>query len=241
MILSYVALSDVRSVSQVCKLWYKCFKKAAFWTRHVKMYLRPLLCKELPANDVEHVLSLFHPFMWKMCSMENRLGWLYKRNNPVNLEFSDSTVKMNIYLYAVGLEAQFKKLDGQWYLFRLCFGSYKRLDTKSVLDGNSHVYVFYKPGEHPYFCGPVHLQYRCKNDQKLQSRIKCKTVEGHIFEGQCSLHNQLPHGKGKWTFADGTTLTGDRVAYDGAPHGVGRDDEAEWFAGERLEKKRQKI
>jgi hypothetical protein len=55
--------------------------------------------------------------------------------------------------------------------------------------------------------------------------------------------NLTPHGKGTWRFADGTTLTGDNVAFDGLPHGTGINQDGKeetWFAGEKREKKRRR-
>ena len=44
----------------------------------------------------------------------------------------------------------------------------------------------------------------------------------------------LPHGKGVWTFADGTVFEGNNVAFYGFPHGRG-DGDITYFAGRRAD------
>jgi len=80
-----------------------------------------------------------------------------------------------------------------------------------------------------------------ENGHRISRTVDYKTNEGHHFRG--GFRAGLPHGAGKWTFADGTTLTGENVAFQGVPHGKGgQEGEEEYFAGERLiDAKRRKL
>lgn len=64
---------------------------------------------------------------------------------------------------------------------------------------------------------------------------------GDRFFGKTYQETDEPHGAGKWTFADGTTLTGDNVAFAGKPHGKGQPGETEYFAGEPVHKRARYI
>jgi len=62
-------------------------------------------------------------------------------------------------------------------------------------------------------------------------------AKGVRFEGSLFNDTNEPHGAGKWTFADGSTLTGDNVAFNGVPHGKGVEGEQDYYAGEPLLKR----
>jgi hypothetical protein len=81
------------------------------------------------------------------------------------------------------------------------------------------------------------ILYRRKNGDVYEG-------EPWVKEAQNNWLDITPHGKGTWRFADGTTLTGDKVAFDGLPHGSGVNQDGKeetWFAGEKREKKRRKM
>lgn len=80
--------------------------------------------------------------------------------------------------------------------------------------------------------------YTNLNHDKMEMSI---STERYQFIGKGVLRDgiAIPHGAGQWTFKDGSTLTGDNVAFDGLPHGKGLSGEDEYFAGEPLNKKRK--
>ena len=86
--------------------------------------------------------------------------------------------------------------------------------------------------------GCIYIRKRWQNPNSAE--IVYLTEEGHKFKGEAILGengNYIPHGAGKWNFIDGTTLTGNNVAFAGVPHGTGKEGEDSYFAGENKKRK----
>lgn len=247
--LSYVSISDVYNMIRVCKAWHACMEKPEFWTRHVRWRVQEALKhdKQFSEDDRRMIINEFHPFKWTDISMQTRLEWLFRQNDSsfrIQIEWSVDflVVSLNISpkTTSYGLSMEFKRqtvCDKLWpqSMFN---GIFTRENGKWVNHGPSVMTFYSTPFNKWLDFGIRHMEYARDVCQSCVGSYRL--LNGYQFEGECDVNTCKPHGKGKWTFPDGTTLTGDKVAYDGEPHGVGQDDEAEWFAGERLEKKRLK-
>lgn len=69
--------------------------------------------------------------------------------------------------------------------------------------------------------------------------ITYETKDGIRFVGSTDDNdvNMLPHGSGTWTFPDGSTFSGDSVAFEGVPHGIGtwnNNCKVEFIFGKRI-------
>lgn len=167
--------------------------------------------------------------------MQRQLEWLFVKSLfPVKYANIDSP---HFYIGRDDVDYQFSvkffKSDS-WIPEKITSGYYKKINTKWVLNGT---HILYLECGDP-FC-PLFTRITYDNDKAIKRYIECTTPEGHRFVGDSLAEKVWPHGGGQWTFADGTTLTGDRVAFDGLPHGEGREGETRWFAGEPMKKKRK--
>lgn len=245
--LSFITLWDVRNVMLVCKAWHACSQRADFWSRHVDAYLRkmPTLLKHLSSKEMDAFCLLFHPFIWKQASMKQKLWWLFSSGRwrlfvgeitktEIHIRISPDQQPFELGSIIDRSSMTFKEY---WYceFKKDAEGKWTRHGIEDLTYGSGSNRIWFEK-----FLS-VHRFSVFNNGTMTSSTIECSTVEGHHFEGECFLTEYKPHGKGKWTFADGTTLTGDNVAFDGKPHGVGQDGEAEWFAGVCLPNKRRKI
>lgn len=247
--LSYVSLSDIFNVIQVCKTWYACMQRPEFWTRHVRKRVEEKLIRKnmFTRNEISFIVETFHPFLWKHASMEQRFRWIFcRRKDKFSLSITkDDFISLYISPVGIGFDNGFKFVPehefGQVYLDMVSESKYVQSPhTKEWLD---HGKCYQRKCESPkntwLRSGDYDLVY--ENGLLKECYGYCILSNGFIYEGNCDLYRSRPHGKGKWTFPDGTTLTGDDVAYDGLPHGKGQDDELEWFAGHRVDTKKRKM
>lgn len=243
LILSHVPLSSVKSVILTCKQWYECFKRADFWTKHVHRKLKPFYEENFPAlssNEISQLLNSFHPFMWRDESMKVQLEWLFVVNwVPAKFKKFDTIPCFWLSSENVGyqLDVVFDKLEtGAWAPNVISSGHFKKKAHEDKWVEHGLYITFIRKGEP--LC-PIYDRKTCIDGKTITRYIECTTPKGDCFFGQSLLEKVWPHGAGRWIFSDGTTLTGDHVAFDGLPHGEGREDETPYFAGEPRKKKRK--
>ncbi len=244
-ILSFVDKGDIFNVMCVCKQWLKASKERGFWEQHQRemvvsmvkdMEYMHQLCLTRPV--MQHVFYYFDFFAFKDYGPKEFFGHLFK-----NCKYDDSGnyVKWVNGEFYIRLEAMCSDLvkvrfaiqythDGQWVSWSTRQKHMKRfknhgLRTFRFLGGKVE--------------GTVYASNWVYRNGKFIRNFDNVIImpNGDRFDGQCFEMTDNPHGAGKWTFADGTTLTGDSVAFDGKPHGKGHPDEAEFFAGEPVHKR----
>ena len=233
-ILNYTDLKDTLNVIMVCKKWYQASRLNHFWRERI---LEGFGKYAKTDQEYELLKTHFDVFLVKEQPFREKLEWLFMKN-PTKIDYNDEvsgdydysfhiTPENKLYELAIYINSILKNKKQRYFL------SKRNNKGNWDLDGLD-VYYYYDKTE---------LKYSKKIQRGGEWYIEWDSKQGHSFKGGALNYNILkPHGAGKWTFLDGTTLTGNNVAFDGIPHGVGAADEDEYFAGEKVNRnKKQKI
>lgn len=239
-ILSLVDREDIFNVVRVCKDWHRASQERAFWQRHqhemvmsliTSMEKKYQLC--LTRSFLREALYYFDFFVFKEYGPRIFFGNSKCASRAVYYHQGELWISLTANVsdsHKVRLQILFDDKN-QWVA---CSEESWRFGSANVIDGlrttrflggevSSCVYAtnrIYKRGEYVRNFDNVFI-----------------FPNGDRFDGEFFKDEEIPHGKGKWTFADGTTLTGDKVAFDGLPHGQGQEGEQGYFAGEPLQKR----
>lgn len=225
-LLSFTENRDIFNVIQVCHKWYAAFKLPTFWEPRIER----LAMKLRPRKLIMSFFQQMDNFGIVSESLDSQCRWIVHRN--YNLSFS-----VNSFMFS-----------------RPIFGNQSL--TYLFVD-NTIVQYSIKPRpeypknkeymeEHLFRNQPYGIFYACIPWQhgsvitSISLLIEYRAQDESLWNGYSTIVKEYdwdkikPHGKGKWTFSDGSTFQGDAVAFDGVPHGTGVDQDGhqvEYFAG----------
>jgi hypothetical protein len=235
-ILNYTDLKDTLNVIMVCQKWHQASRLKHFWRERILEGFG-----EYATTDQEYELlkTHFDVFLVKEQPFREKLEWLFMKD-PVDIYRGDAvksdydflfhvTPRSEPYVLSISINTMTKSYVHRYFL------STRDSSGKWVAAGLDVNY---------YNNDTKELKLSKKIQPGGEYYIEWVSKQGHLFKGSAMIFNKhiIPHGAGKWTFLDGTTLTGNNVAFDGIPHGVGAADEDEYFAGEKVNRnKKQKI
>lgn len=217
-ILSLTQLSDTITVSLVCKQWNAALRFPQFWTKRIKQKASTYIIPQ-KIRDMMQTLDFFIGDMEHM-TLKNRLDFLF--NSKFHITYGSNWIEI---LNREGTFRQsFEKDLVQHEQITIVNGNVKRngLIKSYVLD-NSFPLKYYSFNHHEL------------EKEKVDKYAFCIFIyeNGVSFQGNSKLtidwESLKPHGKGTWTFIDGTTLSGEYVAQYGFPHG------GSYFMGIRFE------
>lgn len=224
MIFGHIPFKDIKNIPLVCRYWYNLFKEPEFWNPFLK---RKLTQKDTPEIAYDASVYLKHPKV----TLKHAFGWMFEsKGNPHweanDFELSDITFASFSFEKDGKTPAIFVITDDDG--IRNCLVLLKNTIIKSYR---------YRKFPINFFDGNFEM------------------VCGTRFFGEISnnefIEHMKPHGKGIWTFPNGSTFSGDKVACEGVPHGKGifkrnendEGTEVEFDFGHRVTKsyKRRKI
>ncbi len=221
---SFININDIKHIPLVCKNWNKIFKTSEFWQPFVERKLQeyPLCCQN--AN-----------FFFKYSpSFRRSFDWIFDKNE--NIKWQKNNTSGIIFLY-LGNSTTIELDNTFSYVLNIV---YNNPTTTNI----SEKYTFTDCLKY----------YSFTNNPFEVHKIKfTRSDDGISFEGKSNDNEQiekydklLPHGSGTWTFPDGSTFSGDNVAFEGVPHGKGiwnGKEQVEFEFGVRIKEgyKRRKI
>ena len=234
-ILNYTNLKDTRNVIMVCQKWYQASRLKHFWRERI---LEGFGKYAKTDQEYELLKTHFDVFLVKEQPFREKLEWLFLRNS-VDIYRGDAvkgdydflfhvTPRNEPYVLSISINTMTKSYKHRYFL------STRNSKGHWVADGLDVI----------YYNDAMELKFMKQIQLDAERYIEWISKQGHLFKGSGVNFNKIlkPHGAGKWTFLDGSTLTGDNVAFDGVPHGVGAADEDKYFAGEKVNRnKKQKI
>ena len=246
-LLSFIDRRDICNVMRVNKRWYNASKTKTFWKPH---YTRALLeaisimeAKEklcLTKAMKRRIVSTFDPFVFR--EYKNRPDLLLRfcwRRQSYTWDLEVRFRRTNVYVCYIS-----KLADRSNVTFGFIFNidhvkagseEYKYPDPKSdpIDHGLSTCRRWSFVHGDPTIYMPLYNRRFVDGICKASVGI-CIAKNGTTFYGNLMVDKPIPHGKGKWTFIDGTTLTGNNVAFAGRPHGNGMIGEISYFAGQPI-------
>ena len=235
-ILNYTNLKDTLNTMMVCKKWYKASRLERFWRERI---LKGFKKHTKSVQEYEVLKTHFDVFLIKEQPFKTKLEWLFF-SDSAQVGRGDNVFKnYNLYL-------RISLWDVESYELIITFNTItKEKMTKYNVICKNNTGKWVKSGlDVCYIDNSLPLKYIKRIHPSKQCDIEWVSTDGHIFKGDglCFNDTVQPHGGGKWTFLDGTTLTGSNVAFAGHPHGVGAADEDKYFAGKKVNRnKKQKI
>jgi hypothetical protein len=238
-VLSFCTLGDVRAIKLVCKKWCEATENKTFWKRFVEQRVE----KQLK----DRKKPIFDNFCFPQETLRNQTEWLFRRGYGA-FSSGDYSGESKRYWFHRQSSMAFRAkwiCDENGIVIECSYGEFTRkyqMETFNYLrNGISHFY---------YLCSYGVLEINCDVIQEniLPQKLRKFVYRGEddtLFEGEGMLladREKLAHGGGLWKFADGTTFSGDNVAFAGKPHGHGIDQDGkavEYFSGEVVYKKRK--
>jgi hypothetical protein len=218
--LSHVAISDIRSCWLTCKAFAKAITtRQHFWKRHVQAHLMHVATALFPTHigfEALKVIPLFDTFASpKPETLREQVQFLFMKDkrNFVDMYFSVKREYINI---------DRQSGSGKVLSFAIKHAAMKVL---SIGIYESAVGIFdCKKGEYFEKCqnddgSGHHLLIWQKGVAQFSQDLPLKSINarwtGAVYDKDDS--PVVAHGKGKWTFADGTVLEGEHVAEYGKP------------------------
>lgn len=213
----------------MCKKWCGATRLKHFWKHHIRKALVDDLIAHNESLDDMRSWTEFDPFYSDNLSFKQSTYWMFAKGN---IEVGQKN-SLRIYDDETRSSALTYYPETQKYVFgnvvydknkkRYVYNGYTRVDMFKVKNTIA-VEWYYENGEAR---GAHYLKYRCNN--------------GDMYEGECVMlcrkkdksYSAIPHGKGKWTFIDGTVMSGKNVAHFGMPNGEG-DEGVNYFMGVRI-------
>lgn len=230
-VLNYTDLRDTLNVMRVCKKWYDASRLQHFWRQRI-LYALKKHCELFDHTQYNFLEKHFDVFVMKEMPFKHQLEWIF-RQNRFNFIFKRGYFEEGRYLARCWFNNTNHYDKYQWQFYyndKTC--RYRFTYLEKNLNGIEIHRMF------GFNLGCIYISNISQNPNS--AKIVYLTEEGHKFEGNAILgqnHEYIPHGAGKWNFVDGTTLTGNNVAFAGVPHGNGKDGEDSYFAGENKKRK----
>ena len=243
-ILSMVDKKDVLNVMCVCKQWLKAAQQDGFWKLHQRAKVLQLLgqleemkrMSFLPRFKRE-ALQYLDMSVFQHYGVRERYCFLFAKHGALQNQdigwhqICGIDMKIVVELNATHVIEFVLDLErGLWSAISTekLKSSLKKdgLKVGRFLGGTKHGTLYLKQS---VFENGVFV--------KNFDNVIIDDAKGVRFEGNLFNDTNQPHGAGKWTFADGSTLTGDNVAFNGVPHGKGAEGEQDYYAGEPLLKR----
>lgn len=232
-ILNFTELKDTNKIMRICCKWYEASRLSVFWKDRIATKFRKFIKDDI---HFEFVKKHFNLFLFTEVPFKDKLGWMFDRTTPY---FREKNKEDDFkYMFSVSpqkpYEHNFYFNDNlNKYAIRCSYSKKSLKSNKWISDGLDITNWFNRS------YGVITRKF---NAPKKVCCITYITKEGHHFEGNASVDDLVPHGGGKWTFLNGSTLTGEKVAFAGEPHGIGQDGEDDYFAGEKkIKRKKRKI
>jgi hypothetical protein len=218
-VLGNIDYKDIKEVLHVCKYWNALFGTPEFWQPFVERKLKEFpLCVQSASMYFKTATSLKQGFDWIFVK-GYQIRWDKKLKDTLLL-----SAKSSIRLCAE------RDCVHRIQYFIMDNISKKIITKKSCLKW---------------------YEFQAKPFEVLS--MLYVTEDGIQFFGKSNDNNDiksyddfLPHGQGTWTFTDGSTFSGDNVAFEGVPHGKGMwngKEKVEFEFGRRVKEghKRRKI
>jgi len=207
LLLSFIELKDVRNCMRVSKLFYEATKKDQFWNRFIKQRLENALVepKFIP------IIGNFYFPEYLTENFKTRYEWLFRKLYlKCSLTYKKTFQIERFTDWGIGrvirLKIDVESLKIHWLELHdidyIVFKDLRGIDAK-----NRHVIDLLLKNEYVYSSGEI---------KKILGRISKYNAK---WIGSCIRIDKIyhPHGRGKWTFDDGTILEGDNVAKNGEP------------------------
>lgn len=235
-------LEDTKSIMRVCSQWFAATQLREYWM--------PFIRNALQEKRLDKWVNLVNPFLFQTLSLREKVGWLFSKRDIWEETARDAGFYCLIIPYSFNMEMTFIINDATPTHLSMSYTN-PRFKESGYVQGET----WFPTPEKSGMLWQKHLRDYKGDDDPTQhiSTIfyKLDLPEPMFYEGE-GVDNK-PHGKGVWrsSFEPNSTiiLQGDRVAWDGLPHGVGIDGEGrtvEYWAGERVERdeetnKRRKV
>lgn len=206
-LLSFIDLKDVRNCMRVSKLFYEATKKNQFWNRFIKQRLEDALVEP---KFITVIGNFYFPeYLRETC--KTRHEWLFKKLYlKCSLTYKKTFQIERFTNYGMGkvirLKIDVESLKIHWLEYHdIPYNMFK--DLKSFDAKSRHTIDLLLKNEYFYSSGEI---------EKISGTISKYDAK---WIGSCIQINKIyhPHGKGRWTFDDGTILEGDNVAKNGEP------------------------
>jgi hypothetical protein len=245
------AWRDAKRIALVCKRWADLVRGTAFWARAIERSLKwPPKAKPAELALFKRYWSPFSNPHWKQ--REDQLGWLF--NSGLWQSKAEKEAPCELHLL---LKSRDRLRCCQWMIYYCGESSNASLRSfigQVIANGDGKAVWNFQPTmewatsriniyTHPTFAGAIHTA-----DHKIpfigylewiNPRLGVRWVGQGLDLDAKSERSIVPHGKGTWTFADGTTLSGDKVAVAGHIFDGGKVySKVEWAANDA---KRQKL
>ena len=209
LIFGHVDFSDIPQLFLVCKRWNALGKCAKFWQPFVAKRLAPFPVKGITAGML---FSLFEE------NVNEAFGWIFDSKEL------GKTRRQRYYFDLYKHAGFYTDLHGNVTQFE----RHENIKIKYSVQTVTTIQRLFGSGN-----GVFKLQIAKDSARRLImiKWIEYKTPDGVYFKGSAVFNEQngnhgdfeniIPHGAGCWTFPDGSTFSGDNVAYGGLPHGFG--------------------
>jgi hypothetical protein len=215
LIFDHLDIKHMRSLMSVCKRWNEVTQDNRFWSLLIK--------KKIP-KDLCRYSELFDVNSYKSNSNRNSFCWIFQKNvdftflNGKEWLHSTKSLLIGAFIFHYNEKNELEALLK--YTFYLC----DWFDVIYMKTGISGVKSMYIVRDRP-------------------SKIKYKDESGLCWEGECrhndgNYHDIVPHGEGLWIFPDNSEFRGGFVAFEGFPHGKGRDsfgNHIEYYFGHKVD------
>ena len=234
-VLGYTALSDTKWVAQVCRSWFAATRKPQFWSRRIAEKLKAIAATR-PQDTLERSLIMrFNTFCFPTETLRAQVEWLFRREwfNVINISQHIGTlISFERYVSDQWSHCVCNSFlrSGQLYCYSTCeYGERRRVLAASETiqyDQLSLKSTIWKHGERVQEIVFVTRGPRPSTFIGQGQAIRIGELEGSgigiwIDDNGAPIVGRtmatVPHGDGKWTFADGTVLEGKGVAWKGKP------------------------
>lgn len=207
-IFGHTNIEDAHSLILVCKRWNQVTKDNVFW--------RSLLIKKIP-KDFSDKKELFD-----LKNHDKDREWIFDVLDCVYIDYKETPFYYSSYNIKCGCHTFYYNDKNQFIAIVKEFPSSERI---------------------------LYMQNKWFDIKKIDNRqpnrrsdIIYENENGICWDGESKsyefeYYQLVPHGKGTWTFPDGSKFIGDNVAVDGIPHGVGKNQNNEtvtYFFGSKI-------
>ena len=197
-LLGFSALKDTNAIMRTCSMWYRATREQTFWKRRIEEQKRTKYAKIRFIDKFDTFCISVEPFV-------DQVRWLFYKGQSI---YQDITCEMYTIVRDSGPNLMYVVFDENGNIY------FKAHQQSRVC----HTF-WYSYGEH------VWIKRYIDSDGKFSKREVCRRYqngdmyegEGRLVSGEYRMEKVEPHGDGKWTFANGSILEGQGVAWKGEP------------------------
>lgn len=239
-ILGYIDRKSFTNCKLVCKKWEQCMEKDEFWNQFIKMRMTS---DEYPlvSNHTFFDANTFNPQTISIPEFDKKVLHAFFVTGKYFHIKSMIDGKLTFGFHVNQYFARFEWLEKGKYSLEMTskVGKKEGISVRGVIScpplGSEIISIRYDI-LNSCDCQTT-IGCACSNKTVIapfKTRIEIQTDYGY-YKGDAFVLE--PHGKGKWTFTDDTTHTGDNIAFAGVPNGLGEEGRT-FFNGLEIKKKK---